>query len=285
MTPISNIAPLVSAAMRRMRSPAPFIAAAAVLAMACKEPTEPQFNNSTPEAAGRDPSSLQLLATGLLAQNRGGVQGYVSTVGRLGRESFNYNPTEGRNTTHYLVGPGPLDPSGFAAGIWGAHYGNMRDLYVFLKVVDAAPITASFTAQQQEAARGFAKTMYAHELLSVITTRDTIGAIVEIMDNPSELAPFVSRDSVYRHITGLLDEAKAHLDAAGTAAFPFTLHAGYAGFNTPATYARYNRALAARAYVYRGSLGCGVPCYQSALTALAASFINPTGPLRAGPFH
>lgn len=274
LTPMDRMNRIVSRVTRG------FALMGALTIVACEAPTVPQFNNTTPEAAAGDPSSLQLLATGLLAQNRGTLQGRVSQFGRFGRESFVYTPTEGRNTTHYLQGPGPLDPSGFAAASF-APYGNLRDVYAFLKVVEGAPLTPT----QKDAARGFAKTIYAHELLSVISALDTIGAVVEIKENPKELAPFVSRDSVYRHITGLLDEAKANLDAAGTTPFPFQLHAGYAGFNTPATYTRFNRALAAQAYVYHGSLGCGSTCYAKALTALSESFINPAGPLRAGPFQ
>ena len=254
--------------------------AGAVLMAACDTPTVPQFNNTTQEAAAGDPSSLQLLATGLLAQNRGSVQGRVSAFGRFGRESFVYTPTEGRNTTHYLQGPGPLDPSGFAAASFGP-YGNTRDVYAFLKVVENAPLTPA----QKDASRGFAKTVFAQELLAIIGALDTIGAVVEVKENPKELAPFVSRDSTYRHITGLLDEAKVNLGAAGTTAFPFVLHAGYAGFNTPATYLKFNRAIAAQAYVYHATLGCGAPCYTKALAALSESFIDPAGPLRAGPFH
>jgi len=258
----------------------------ALLIVACDSPTVPQFNNTTKEVAANDPSSLQLLATGLLAQNRGTVQGRISAFGRLGRESFVYTPTEGRNTTHFLQGPGPLDPSGFAAASFGP-YGNLRDVDEFLKVVEGLTVlnAVPVTEAQKDAGRGFGKTIYAQELLSIISALDTIGAVVEVREDPRDLAPFVSRDSVYRHITGLLDEAKANLDAAGTTAFPFALHSGYAGFNTPATYARFNRAIAAQASVYHGSLGCGVPCYTKALTALSQSFINPTGPLRAGPFH
>ncbi|MDQ3673709.1 MAG: RagB/SusD family nutrient uptake outer membrane protein, partial [Gemmatimonadota bacterium] len=275
------------------RSMRGLVAAGALILIACDSPTVPQFNNTTKEVAANDPSSLQLLATGLLAQNRGTVQGRISAFGRLGRESFTYTPTEGRNTTHFLQGPGPLDPSGFAAASF-APYNNVRDVFEFLKVVEGLKVLNGIpvTEPQKDAARGFAKTIHGQELLSIISALDTIGAVVDVREDPRELAPFVSRDSVYRRIAGLLDEAKAHLDAAGTTAFPFALHAGYAGFNTPATYSRFNRAIAAQAAVYHGSLGCGVPCYTRALTALSQSFINPTqssinptSTLRVGPFH
>ena len=43
----------------------------------------------------------------------------------------------------------------------------------------------------------------------------------------------------------LMDEANTDL-LAGGAAFPFTVAPGYTGFTTPATFARFNRALAAK---------------------------------------
>jgi hypothetical protein len=47
---------------------------------------------------------------------------------------------------------------------------------------------------------------------------------------------------------------------------------GVAG-NTPAGFSQFNRALKARVEAKRGSLGCGAPCYTTALTALGVSFI------------
>ena len=39
-----------------------------------------------------------------------------------------------------------------------------------------------------------------------------------------------------------LDQAKTHLQAAGTTAFPFQLGSGFIGFTTPATFLTFNRA-------------------------------------------
>ena len=61
------------------------------------------------------------------------------------------------------------------------------------------------------------------------------------------------------------------------AAFPFSLPPGFAGFNTPATFIKFNRALRARVAVYRGD-------FAGALTFLAASFFNPAGPLDLGVY-
>ncbi len=74
----------------------------------------------------------------------------------------------------------------------------------------------------------------------------------------------------------LLDGALPELDAGG-ATFPFTLPAGFSGFDTPATFRQFNRALRARVAVYRGD-------YAGALAALAESFINAAGPLDRGVY-
>jgi len=267
--------------------------AASLTLASCKEPTVGNFNSPTVEEAAKDPSALQLQATGLLSQLRGPVTGFTSDVGIFGRESFNYFPTDGRSHTHYVFGPGPLDYSGFAAGtgVFNAAYNNGRNILNFLNGVDAAPITQ----QQKDAAEGFAKTIEALGYLYVIMTRDTVGAIIEIRTDPKDLAPFVTRDAVYAYISARLDEADADLVAAGTAAFPFVLTSGFTGFTTPATFRQFNRAIAARALVYRGSIAqfasptgaaCApTSCYAQAITALGASFVNTASALSAGPFH
>jgi hypothetical protein len=262
----------------------------------CSEPTVPNYNSPTEEDAGKDPSALQLLATGLLSQLRGPTTGYTSDVGIFGRESFNYFPTDGRSHTHYVNNPGAglgLDYSGFAtgSGIWNAGYNNGRNILNFLNAVASAPITQA----EKDAAEGFAKTIEALGYLYIIGTRDTIGAIIEMKADPKELAPFVSRDAVYAYVSTRLDEAEADLAAAGSVAFPFALTSGFGGFNTPATFRQLNRAIAARALAYRGSINqFSVPtgaacaptsCYAQALTALGASFLNTASALNVGPFH
>ena len=257
----------------------------------CSEPTIPNYNSPTVEAAATDASSLQLLATGILSQLRASVTGEDLSTGILGREAFNYTPTEGRNTTHYLSAPnGALDPTGFAVGNFTGPYNNARNIFNFLDVVANAPLTT----QQKAAVSGFAKTIDGLEFITTVTTRDTIGAVVEQKANPKDLAPFVSLDSAYKWISARLDDGAADLTTAGTTAFPFVLTAGFAGFNTPATLLRVNRAIAARVLVYRASIALNRPttgvtcagCYASALTAITASFFDPAASaLNGGPFH
>ncbi|MBK7905715.1 MAG: RagB/SusD family nutrient uptake outer membrane protein [Gemmatimonadetes bacterium] len=233
----------------------------------------PNPNSPTVAGASADPGALQLQATGITRQLRGGLGAYITATARFGREGYIYTPNEGRNTSHYLIGlsgQNRLDPTGFAVGVWGGNYGNLRDIFNFKNVVNGS---TTLSATQQSAALGFARTIEALELLYVIAGRDSLGAVVQINQNASDLAPFVSRDSVYRYILGTLDGADTDLGAGG-AAFPFVLHSGFAGFNTPTTFRQFNRAIRARASVYFATRGGGNALYTQALTALAASFLN-----------
>jgi hypothetical protein len=254
------------------------VAAAGVLLGACSDDiTVQNFNNPTTEGVATDPSSLQLIANGIVFQEGAQAPAYIDDIGKFGRESFQYTPTEGRNVTSYLQAA-QLDRAGFAATYWFGRYNNIRNAFNLLNAANAASITAA----EKSAASGFAKTMEALELQYVIATRDTIGAPVEVREELDFVAPFVSRDSVYRYISTRLDEAAAELTAGG-AAFPFTVNMQFTGLGTvtPTTFLRFNRAIAARVFAYRGSLGmnCGASsCYQQALTAANASFLGAVTP-------
>ncbi len=247
----------------------------------------PNYNNPTREAIAKDPNGIQLLATAVMRSERDQLAGFNRDVGIFGREVYNYFQTDGRNVSHYLVGiPGPqrLDANGFASGNWAGRYQTMKNVRL---LIDAANAAAGLTPAQKSAVEGYGKTWYALDLFYLIQTRDSIGLPVEIPTDPNTPSAFVSRDSVFKFISGTLDDAKAKLAAGGTA-FPFTMHAGFAGFDTPAGFLKFNRAIAAKVLVQRGSLSCGATCYQSALTALNESFISSAtsqAQLDAGPLH
>lgn len=241
----------------------------------------PSYND--PAVGPSDRPLLQNLASGMLAEQRGGMAGLISNVGIFGRESYNYTGSEPRNVTLFLS-TFPLDNSGFTNGQWDPRFRNIRNALSLISIADAATFLSD---AERNAARGFANTLRALDLYYVVATRDTLGAptALDIVTNAPQ--PFVNRDSVYRFISATLDEGAAQLTAAGTTAFPFALTTGFAGFNTPATFRQFNRALAARVQVYRGSLGCGATCYNNALTALNESFINSAAgaDLRRGVYH
>lgn len=265
-------------------------AALAVVAASCRQSdidiTNP--NSALAGAVAADPTALQLLATGLLVDQRQTRQAMITNTGTLGREMYTYTPNEGRNTTNYLVGivvggVQKLDPAGFANGSWGGNYNTLRDLFNFKNTINAS--TALSTAQKS-AALGFAETIEAQMLLEVLQTRDSLGLIVEIKDNPFELLPFVTRDSGYKYVLNTLDDAATKLAAGGTA-FPFNLSPGYgtavagANFSTPTGFALFNRALKARAAANYATAGGGSAAWQAALAALSASFLNASATTRA----
>ncbi len=260
----------------------PALAAAALLA-GCRADrlTVPNFNESS-TAQAPDRPLIQNLASGILAEQRGQYLGLVSNVGIFGRESYLYTSSEPRNTTLFLA-TFPLDNSGFTNGQWDARFRNARNA---INLADIASAAAFLTDAEKAAARGFANTMRALDMYYVIATRDTLGMPTAIDVTNNEPQPFVSRDSAYRFVSGILDSAATQLAAGGTA-FPFTLPPGFAGFTTPTTFLQFNRALAARVLVTRGSLDCGTACFTQALAALGASFLNASAgaDLRRGVYH
>jgi hypothetical protein len=205
----------------------------------------------------------------------GAQNGYVSLLGILGRESYNFDPADTRFITEMLIGP--LDPGSpaFGANLFAARYANIRLGNTILAALDRV---AGMSNAELEATRGFVKTIQAHDFLHVLNTRDDLGAPIDVGTDPTgDPAPIATKPEVQAHIIQLLDEAATHLAAGGTE-FPFALGPGFAGFDAPASFLTFNRALKARTQVYMAQ-------YAAALTSLAASFINPSGSLTLGVYH
>jgi len=97
------------------------------------------------------------------------------------------------------------------------------------------------------------------------------------VNNIDKLGDFVTFDQALTAIGNLLDEANTELGSAGNQ-FPFALSSGFAGFDTPADFAKFNRAIAARVALYQGNK-------SKALSMLSASFMNMNGNLDDGPKH
>jgi hypothetical protein len=146
---------------------------------------------------------------------------------------------------------------------WTGAYRQLRSGFTILDIVDRVP---NYTPEQKEAVRGVTKTFIAMAYIDQLRVRDTFGIVLDIDVRGKEAFPFVSRDSGFERASQLLDEAKTHLAAAGSA-FPFNLATGFAGFNTPATFTRFNRAIKARLETYRSR-------WNDVLVALSESFIS-----------
>jgi hypothetical protein len=240
----------------------------------------PDYNNPSLEELETNPTRTAIItaAQGLLIGARNGIAaqtGYVAHLGILGRESYTFDNSDPRYIDEMVAGT--LDPGngGFGGSGWAPRYANIRNANILLNALESV---SGFEPEELEAIRGFAKTIQALDFLLVVNMRDTNGGVIDV-NRPldEEPGPFVTRDAMLAHVSDLLDEADAHL-AGGGAAFPFRLSSGFAGFDDPASFRRFNRALKARVEVYRGN-------HDAALAALDASFLDHNASLDLGVYH
>ncbi len=235
----------------------------------------PNYNAPTTEGVGKDPQGIQIYATGMMERERSQTVDRTRPSGIFARELYYYFSTDARWVSNPLIGigtPPRLDNGGFVGGQnWFEPFRQARTAKNLMDLAEASELPDA----QKKAVNGFAKTLKALGYSRVIEHRDSLGMPVDINDDPNNQAEFVSRDSAWKYISALLDEAKADLTAGGTS-FPFTLTGGYAGFNTPADFLKFNRAIAARVLVERAAprVNCGTACYTAALAALNESFIK-----------
>ena len=259
-------------------------------AAACADMTVPDFNNSGLDDLRNNPTRAKVIqaSQGLLVGTRvmmGAQNAYVSLLGILGRESYNFDPADPRFITEMLIGPLDGGSPAFGGNLFVQPYRNIRNANTLLTALD---IVEGVTNEEKEGMRGFAKTIMALDYLLVINTRDNLGAPIDVSGDPTgPPAPIASKAAVLAHIAQLLDEGRTHLLAAGTA-FAFSLGPGFAGFDTPPTFLEVNRAIKARVDVYTATATPGSPviaAYAAALQSLAASFVSTSAPLDLGVYH
>jgi hypothetical protein len=233
-------------------------------------------NPNSPDPIGENPSrnEISVAANGILIAFRNDFADIPVDMGIMGREVLRLDPSDPRFTTELLHGP--LDPGGDAFGgdHWADEYVAIREANLLLAVL---PTASELTPAEQSGASGYAKTMKAlnYSLILATHTQDSI-PIVTDTSVTAPPAPFVTNAAAYDHVVALLEEAKIEL-LAGGGAFPFALPPGFAGFNTPATFLQFNRALRARVAVYRND-------FASAVTALGESFVDSLAPLDRGVY-
>jgi hypothetical protein len=242
---------------------------------------------NNPAPIGNDPSPAEVSAAvaGIIIAARSDAADWNLDAGILGREAYRFDGSDPRFISEFLNGP--LDPGSGAFGgdHWIEEYNAIRSTNELLDVIGTA---SALSAAEQNATRGVAETFQAYEFLMVLMghAEDSIPIAV---DQPltAPPAPFVSNDSAFTFVSALLDSGNVHLTAGGSA-FPFSLPAGLGGFDTPAGFRLFNRGLKAAVEVYRGSLGCGTPCYTTAKTLLEGgeTFIDTsaTADLNAGAY-
>jgi hypothetical protein len=241
----------------------------------------PDLNNPSIDDLETNPteSSVTAACTGLLIGNRRNVaqaNGYIAQLGILGREAYNFDQADPRFIGELLEGNLQAG-SPFGGNFWGGPYANIRLANTIQRV---AGQVAEFSGEEQAAIQGFSKTIEALDLLEVANTRDTNGGVIDT-DKPlgDPLGAIVDKPALMAEIARLLDEGASDL-AGGGDEFPFALSSGYDGFDTPATFLTFNRAIRARVAVYMEE-------YDVALAALGMSFLDDTamGDFSTGVYH
>ena len=258
------------------------VAAALLLTASCGDLDITNTNAPTAETLTGSPSRavLSRAAIGIQTNAFNDVAGMIQQYSIYGREGYNLLGNDPRETGEEIAGP--QDPGGRAGGQWGGQYQSLRSIHTFLA---ALPNATELTAAERSGASGFAKTMKAWHIYRLAVRSGTTGIPLDV-DRPidADPAPFVTFDAAMQAASALMDEANTELAAGGTSFF-FNFVPGYAGFTTPATFATFNRALAAKILVMRATFNDCTACWAQANTAINASFIAPAGSLATGVYY
>jgi hypothetical protein len=256
-----------------------------LLGVGCSDPFIPDYNN--PQLPSVIPSidQLQNQVTGLVAGDREQHAFFILVLETMGRDAYRIDGADPR----YIQMPlGQFSPGAFLVDFtWNSTYRTILGAQRLTQGVAGSP---AVSPAERSASQGFARTIQALEYIKAIETRDTLG--VPIASGSGAIDPIRCKPIVLAYISALLDSAQTDLTAGGST-FPFTLPAGFAGFTTPATFLRFNRALAAKVRIYSGFAGyksSGNPInaaeLNAALTSLDASFYSAApANFRVGVYH
>ncbi|WP_224488405.1 RagB/SusD family nutrient uptake outer membrane protein [Robertkochia flava] len=249
------------------------LAGLALMAVSCTfdeqiDPNGPSLQGVLNNATGRQ---LNEMVVGVEAAMRNGIAIQTTGSGTMARELYLFD-ADPRNTGDLLGKNGStLDNNTFySTAPWAGRYRAIKNANI---LIEAVANTESITTEEANAYTGFAKTIKAYELIQVLKSYNR--ARVDVAD-PENLGPILEFGEAMDAIRALLDEGLADLNAAGSE-FPFTL-GGFEGFNSPATFAQFNRGIAGMAAVYDGD-------GQAALSALGNSYLDLNGAFENGPKH
>ena len=200
-------------------------------------------------------ASLQLLATGVLGQDRANANVFAYTVepGIWARDVYRIDASEPRFVQETLGGN--PDPGSFSgSGAWNGYYTAQRAANTILLAIPNAS-AAEFTTAEVSATKGFFRTIKALEEWRVIEMHDTVGATIQT-DDLKAVTDVRCKTAVLAYVAALLDSANTDLAAAGaTTTFPFALTSGFTKFgrdySNVGNFILFNRALKGKVDFYR----------------------------------
>lgn len=233
------------------------------------------LNGASTESISSDLSRGELpqAVSGVLSDMRVRLGTQVDVQSILGREYYYFTNSDPRFEGDVVTGN--LDDNTFyTTAPWGARYAAIKNINLALQGLENT--TSDFSTEEIAATRGVLNTLKAHEFLMLSNNQASNGIRLDISD-PDNLGPIVDYTSTLTAIFDLLSEAATDLENGGSD-FPFELGSGYTGFDTPASFLKFNKALNARVEAYRGN-------YTSVLTLLGNSFIDMNGGLDVGIYH
>jgi len=231
-----------------------------------------------PNAPAPEDASFQILITGAEAGMRIQIDQYLEVVSIFGRETYFFEPADPRFTGELLHGP--LDPNGFLlTNPWESRYRTVANAEILIEKAAADPL---LTPEEKASVTGFAKTVKGYQLLLNLNYTYNNGIKLNISDDIN--APVAGRDESFAFIANLLDEGYAELQAAGDVFF-FELSSGFSGFDTPAGFAQFNRAIRARVGAYIASGSGSAQDWQTVIDAVDKSFLDLSGDLDLGVYH
>jgi hypothetical protein len=253
----------------------------AFLLASCEVDSLPDPNNQTIDTVADNAGIQELnnLVVGTESGMRNVLGTYYDNMGVIGREHYRFSGADPRFVQDLLGGSSSTlnDNTFYTTNPWSARYRIVRNTNILINAANNSN-PALVTEEQKEGYLGFAKTIKAHQLLMNLTMMNENGIRIDVEDI-NNLGPVVPKAEALTAIANLLEEAKGHLQNAG-ASFAFPLSGGFEGFNTPAGFLEFNRALAARVAVYREQ-------FAEALTFLEESFLDlsPTGNFSEGVYY
>ena len=218
------------------------------------------------------PQELVLLVGGLEARSRDAMGGFITATGEIARELYDFNSSD-PTTLETLLGKDGAQLTGSEPQLTGVMFAR----YQAVKNADFIAIALEQIELPQNVEQGYlgvANTFRGLALMDVLNLLDDNGIRVDVRD-PNNLGPYLSKEESFDAIQGILDLGYSQLQAAGDE-FAFDLSVGFLGFQTPATFAQFNRAIAARVAIYAQE-------YDLARGLLDDSFLDLAGPLGVGP--
>lgn len=233
------------------------------------DPNNPSINSVANDATR---TQLNLLVSGIESDIRAGYNTYVTSSGTLARELWRFD-ADPRNTED-LLGKDDLtidNNTFYLTAVYNNVYGTVKTCNILLEALEN---TDNVTAAEKEGYRGFANTMKGHLLTRALNFLGTNGIRVDVAD-PENLGPFLAPEDAWNEIQALLDTGFDQLQGSQ---FAFDLSVGFDGFDTPATFAQFNRAIAARVAILDEE-------YDRVPALLTASFFDLRGDLSVGPKH